>query len=62
MMKTFKIRVVEGADWLKDGRWLATGMRSGAGRLAGSPSRSGGSGVVDPLVAELVAKESIAAT
>ena len=44
------------------GRWLATGTRSGAGRLAGSLSRSGGSGIVDPLVAELVAKESIAAT
>lgn len=34
----------------------------GAGRLAGSPSRSGGSGVVEPPVAELVAKESIVAT
>jgi hypothetical protein len=31
----------------------------GAGRRAGSPSRSGGSGVVDPPVAEHVAKESI---
>ena len=34
----------------------------GAGRLAGSPSRSGGSGVVDPPVTELVAKESTVAT
>ena len=34
----------------------------GAGRLARSPSRSGGSGVVDPPVAELVAKESNVAT
>ena len=34
----------------------------GAGRLATSPPRSGGSGVVDPPVAELVAKESNIAT
>jgi hypothetical protein len=34
----------------------------GAGRRAGSPSRSSGSGVVDPPVTELVAKESIVAT
>ena len=34
----------------------------GAGRLARSPSRSGGGGVVDPPVAELVAKESNVAT